>query len=156
MLQVLEIAQAATRDKPKPETNKERRHDKLERIFTGLEQWRDGSWEYVLELAQIFTKFTHTPDFKKLNNSKSISIRLFNNCIVNLPYYSQYPHTLRQLASNLVCLPVSNSNVERIFSQLKLLYSKKRLRMNSPLVSELMFLNINKCLPARNITYFRQ
>ncbi len=154
MLQVLDIAQAAARDKP--ETNKARRHDKLDRIFTGLEQWKDGSWDYVLGLATLFTKFTHTPDLRKLQNSKSVSIRLFNNCLIDQPYYSQYPHALNQLASNLVCLPVSNSNVERIFSQLKLLYSKKRLRMNSPLVSQLMFLGINKCLPARDITYFRQ
>ena len=67
----------------------------------------------------------------------------------------EYPPKLRRIASILVCLPVSSANVERVFSHLKLLYSKRRLRLNSEVVKELMFLGQNKCIPTFTLNDFK-
>ncbi len=59
-----------------------------------------------------------------------------------------YPEHLRRIATILICLPVSSACVERVFSQLKLLYSKRRLSLNPECVKQLMFLGLNNCIPS--------
>ncbi len=58
-----------------------------------------------------------------------------------------YPIALRNLAAVLFNLPVSNATVERVFSQLKLVYSKRRLNMLPRTVSDILFLGVNKLVP---------
>ena len=67
---------------------------------------------------------------------------------------THYPKAIRNLAAVLTNLPVSNAPVERIFSQLKLVYSKRRLRMTPNRVSDILFLGVNQLVPNYSLGHF--
>ena len=57
------------------------------------------------------------------------------------------PKSIRALATHMTNLPVANAHVERIFSQLKLLYHNRRLNLDQEQANEILFLGINNCIP---------
>ncbi len=130
-------------------------------FLEALDYWRTAD-DVALGLSMLYEQEQEAQkatDPKNISQDKDISVSLIlgkgcNTRIDGVEY--EYPPHLRRIASILVCLPVSSANVERIFSHLKLLYSKRRLRLNPETVKELMFLGQNKCVPTYTLKDFKK
>ena len=62
----------------------------------------------------------------------------------------RYPPELCNLMENFINLPVSNARCERIFSHLKLVYSKRRYNLDQETINAIMFLKINNLIPKKS------
>ncbi len=135
--------------KPKKKKSKEEQVKLLRTaMYTGLEKWRNQN---ATNLVDVYRKSTKG-DKKK--GSRSATMDLIHGTVKNLVQEDQYPAEIRELLGNLILLPVSNSRVERIFSHLKLLFSKRRYNLKPQMVKELMFLGYNKLIPKSKVTDF--
>ena len=65
-----------------------------------------------------------------------------------------YPPELINLMSNFINLPVSNARCERIFSHLKLVYSKRRYNLDQKTIHAIMFLKVNKLIPKKSQAFW--
>ena len=114
-----------------------------------LELWRkDVSMKKALGTGMMYDKLSKT---SKMHKDISVALMLGSVELGDVSSPLQdcvYPEHLRRIATILICLPVSSARVERVFSQLKLLYSKRRLSLNPECVKQLMFLGLNKCIPS--------
>ncbi len=120
-----------------------------------LELWRKDM-KKALGTGMLYDKLSKN---SKMHKDISVALMLgsVDVTVVKRPLQDcVYPEHLRRIATILICLPVSSARVERVFSQLKLLYSKRRLSLNPECVKQLMFLGLNKCIPsftARNFNF---
>ena len=117
-------------------------------MYTGLEKWRNQNATNLVDFYRKSTK----GDKKK--GSRSATMDLIHGTVKNLLEEDQYPAEIRELLGNLILLPVSNSRVERIFSHLKLLFSKRRYNLKAQMVKELMFIGYNNLVPKSNVKDF--
>lgn len=119
-----------------------------------LEVWRtDSDLSEKLAILYEEVKASGKASGKNcMDKDNSISLILGKASDIEMNY--AYPPHLRRIATILVCLPVSSARVERIFSHLKLMFSKRRLRLNTDVVKQLMFLGINECVPNFTIKEF--
>lgn len=135
--------------KPKKKKSKEEQVKLLRTaMYTGLEKWRNQNATNLVDFYRKSTK----GDKKK--GSRSATMDLIHGTVKNLLEEDQYPAEIRELLGNLILLPVSNSRVERIFSHLKLLFSKRRYNLKPQMVKELMFLGYNNLIPKSKVTDF--
>ena len=135
--------------KPKKKKSKEEQVKLLRTaMYTGLEKWRNQNATNLVDFYRKSTK----GDKKK--GSRSATMDLIHGTVKNLLEEDQYPAEIRELLGNLILLPVSNSRVERIFSHLKLLFSKRRYNLKAQMVKELMFLGYNNLIPKSNVKDF--
>jgi hypothetical protein len=135
--------------KPKKKKSKEEQVKLLRTaMYTGLEKWRNQNTTKLVDFYRKSTK----GDKKK--GSRSATMDIIHGTVKNLVQEDQYPAEIRELLGNLILLPVSNSRVERIFSHLKLLFSKRRYNLKPQMVKELMFLGYNKLIPKSKVTDF--
>lgn len=135
--------------KPKKKKSKEEQVKLLRTaMYTGLEKWRNQNATNLVDFYRKSTK----GDKKK--GSRSATMDLIHGTVKNLVQEDQYPAEIRELLGNLILLPVSNSRVERIFSHLKLLFSKRRYNLKAQMVKELMFLGYNNLIPKSKVTDF--
>jgi len=136
--------------KKKPKKKSKEEQVKLLRtaMYTGLEKWRNQNATNLVDFYRKSTK----GDKKK--GSRSATMDLIHGTVKNLLEEDQYPAEIRELLGNLILLPVSNSRVERIFSHLKLLFSKRRYNLKAQMVKELMFLGYNNLIPKSNVKDF--
>ena len=87
------------------------------------------------------------------NNLKANKMKTYKESTLHAINYSEnkdelsYPKSIRALATHMTNLPVANAHVERIFSQLKLLYHNRRLNLDQEQANEILFLGINNCIP---------
>lgn len=135
--------------KPKKKKSKEEQVKLLRTaMYTGLEKWRNQNATNLVDFYRKSTK----GDKKK--GSRSATMDIIHGTVKNLVQEDQYPAEIRELLGNLILLPVSNSRVERIFSHLKLLFSKRRYNLKAQMVKELMFLGYNNLIPKSKVTDF--
>ena len=135
--------------KPKKKKSKEEQVKLLRTaMYTGLEKWRNQNTTKLVDFYRKSTK----GDKKK--GSRSATMDIIHGTVKNLVQEDQYPAEIRELLGNLILLPVSNSRVERIFSHLKLLFSKRRYNLKAQMVKELMFLGYNGLIPKSNVKDF--
>ena len=115
--------------------------------FLNLSTFNYQDWNILTERfvniipSEIFTKFTKELQMFELE-LKSNKVKL----IVNKNLIKFYRHekiksnfqTLCQLANSLLCLPFSNAEIERTFSQFKLTKSQLRTPLSDDTVEGLM------------------
>ncbi|MCP4052236.1 MAG: hAT transposon family protein [Mesoflavibacter sp.] len=130
-----------------------------EEFDDALTVWRkDRDLNIAFTLTKRYDAMQAADKAKKVCKDKSNSISIIygkgahDDSDSNIEH--EYPPHLRRIASILICLPCASANVERVFSQLKLLYSKRRLQMNPEVVKQLMFLGCNNVLPTFTLKDF--
>ncbi len=127
-------------------------------FLSALDKWKKGNTAFKLTcIYENECKSQTLPNKPCPSKDISVSLILYKSChgrgVDGVDY--EYPPNLRRITSILVCLPVSSANVERVFSHLKLLYSKRWLHLNAEVVKQLMFLGQNKCLPTYTLNDFK-
>jgi len=145
--------QEAKQEKDKLLSNRKIQAKKV--LDNALDKWRQPS-QKAFKLCCLYEqeKLIRQKSSYKCQD-KDISVALILGKLQDIDGV-EYPPQLRRVASILCCLPVSSANVERIFSHLKLLYSKRRLRLNPEVVKQLMFLGQNACLATYTLRDFKK